>query len=154
MSGTIATGTAEGTPTAAPAGRGAPPAAPPDPEGRATPIGIAQGDLEAVAFNAEGLVPAIIQERETGKVLMFAWMNEDSLRQTLDTGRTWFWSRSRQQYWLKGESSGNFQWVREAYYDCDGDVLLFLVDQDGDGACHTGNYSCFYRSFGGSPEAG
>jgi phosphoribosyl-AMP cyclohydrolase/phosphoribosyl-ATP pyrophosphohydrolase/phosphoribosyl-AMP cyclohydrolase len=79
---------------------------------------------------------------------MLAWMNEESLRETLETGRTVFWSRSRQARWRKGDSSGERQWVRSAHYDCDGDTLLFVVDQDGAGACHTGNHSCFFRSFG------
>ncbi len=95
-----------------------------------------------------GLVPAIVQEEGTGAVLMLAWMNEESLRRTLETGRTWFWSRSRQEYWCKGETSGDRQFVREAYYDCDGDTLLLVVEQEGRGACHTGERSCFYRRFG------
>ena len=79
---------------------------------------------------------------------MLAWMNEDALRRTLETGRTWFWSRSRQEYWCKGETSGDRQYVREACYDCDVDVLLFVVEQEGRGACHTGERSCFFRAFG------
>ena len=75
-------------------------------------------------------------------------MNEDALRRTLETGRTWFWSRSRQEYWCKGETSGDRQYVREALYDCDVDVLLFVVEQEGRGACHTGERSCFFRAFG------
>ena len=114
----------------------------------ATPITAAPEHLARVKYDAAGLVPAIIQEAGTGAVLMLAYMNDDALRQTLETGRTWFWSRSRQEYWCKGETSGDRQWVREAYYDCDGDTLLFVVEQEGDGACHTGNFSCFYRSFG------
>ena len=118
----------------------------------ATPIAAREEDLANVTFNAEGLVPAIVQEQETGQVLMMAWMNADSLRRTLETGRTWFWSRSRQEYWCKGETSGDRQFVREAYYDCDGDTLLFVVEQEGRGACHTGERSCFYRAFGhGAP---
>lgn len=120
----------------------------------ATPIPRAEGDLENVTFNAEGLVPAIVQEQGSGRVLMLAWLDHEALRRTLGTGRTWFWSRSRQEYWCKGETSGDRQWVREAYYDCDGDTLLFVVEQEGGGACHTGHYSCFYRSFGGGAEAG
>jgi len=85
--------------------------------------------------------------------LMLAWMNELSLRKTLETGRTWFWSRSRQEYWCKGETSGDRQWVRRVSYDCDGDTLLIVVDQEGAGACHTGERSCFYREFGGSTTA-
>ena len=83
---------------------------------------------------------------------MVGWMNEESLRRTLETGRTWFWSRSRQEYWCKGETSGDRQYVREAYYDCDMDVLLFVVEQEGAGACHTGERSCFFRAFGGGAD--
>jgi phosphoribosyl-AMP cyclohydrolase/phosphoribosyl-ATP pyrophosphohydrolase/phosphoribosyl-AMP cyclohydrolase len=107
--------------------------------------------LEGVTFNEDGLVPAIVQEEHTGRILMMAWMNADSLRETMTTGRTWFWSRSRREYWCKGETSGDRQYVREAYYDCDADTLLFVVEQEGKGACHTGEYSCFFRPFG--PEA-
>jgi len=116
----------------------------------ATPIDASGADLASVTYNADGLVPAIVQEQGTGEVLMMAWMNEASLRKTLETGRTWFWSRSRQEYWCKGETSGDRQWVREARYDCDGDTLLFVVEQAGRGACHTGQRSCFYRAFGAS----
>ena len=97
-------------------------------------------------FNADGLVPAIVQEEGTGQVLMMAWMNAESLRRTLDEGRTVFWSRSRQELWRKGDTSGDRQFVREAYYDCDGDTLLFVVEQEGKGACHTGEHSCFFRA--------
>ena len=113
----------------------------------ATPITTAPEHLARVKYDATGLVPAIIQEAGTGAVLMLAYMNDDALQQTLDTGRTWFWSRSRQEYWCKGETSGDRQYVREAYYDCDGDTLLFVVDQEGKGACHTGERTCFFRSF-------
>ncbi|HEV3365144.1 MAG TPA: phosphoribosyl-AMP cyclohydrolase [Acidimicrobiia bacterium] len=113
----------------------------------ATPITAAPEALAQVKYDANGLVPAIIQEAGTGAVLMLAYMNDDALRQTLETGRTWFWSRSRQEYWCKGEASGDRQYVREAYYDCDGDTLLFVVDQEGKGACHTGERTCFFRSF-------
>jgi phosphoribosyl-AMP cyclohydrolase len=104
--------------------------------------------LAAVKYTSDGLVPAIVQEAGTGEVLMMAWMNADTLRMTLDEGRTVFWSRSRQEVWRKGETSGERQWVKAAHYDCDGDVLLFVVDQDGAGACHTGEHSCFFRRFG------
>lgn len=117
-----------------------------------TPIVATTDQLAQVTFNADGLVPAIVQEAGTGRVLMMAWMNDESLRKTLETGRTWFWSRSRQEYWCKGETSGDRQYVREAFFDCDGDTLLFVVEQEGKGACHTGAYSCFYRAFG--PDAG
>ncbi len=113
----------------------------------ATPIVAAPGALDHVTFDRDGLVPAIIQEHEGGQVLMMAWMNRKSLERTLETGRTWFWSRSRQEYWCKGETSGDRQYVRSAYYDCDGDTLLFTVEQEGRGACHTGVYSCFFRAF-------
>ncbi len=113
-----------------------------------TPIDFNPSVLDEVAFNSDGLVPAVVQEHEGGRVLMMAWMNRESLERTLATGRTWFWSRSRQEYWCKGETSGDRQYVREAYYDCDGDTLLFKVEQEGRGACHTGEYSCFFLSFG------
>jgi len=127
----------------------APSPAPPD----VTPIGVRAGDLDAVAFNADGLVPAIVQEYGTGTVLMMAWMNRDSLRQTLETGRTCFWSRSRKEMWRKGDTSGDRQWVHEAFYDCDGDTLLLVVTQQGRGACHTGERSCFFRRFGDLDDA-
>ena len=104
--------------------------------------------LSAVTYTADGLVPAIVQEAGTGEVLMMAWMNADTLRMTLDEGRTVFWSRSRQEVWRKGDTSGDYQYVREASYDCDADVLLFLVEQVGKGACHTGERTCFFRRFG------
>lgn len=112
-----------------------------------TPIEAAPGTLDQVTFNSDGLVPAIVQDHDGGRVLMLAWMNQESLERTLETGRTWFWSRSRQEYWCKGETSGDRQYVREAYYDCDGDTLLLVVEQEGSGACHLGKYSCFFRSF-------
>jgi phosphoribosyl-AMP cyclohydrolase/phosphoribosyl-ATP pyrophosphohydrolase/phosphoribosyl-AMP cyclohydrolase len=120
---------------------------------QSTPIAATAGQLADVTFNEDGLVPAIVQEEHTGRILMMAWMNADSLRETMATGRTWFWSRSRQEYWCKGETSGDRQYVREAYYDCDGDTLLFVVEQEGEGACHTGEYSCFYRPFGSDAGA-
>ena len=119
----------------------------------ATPIAATAEELAGVAYNADGLIPAIVQEQGTGQVLMMAWMNEESLRRTLETGRTWFWSRSRQEFWCKGETSGDRQFVREALYDCDSDTLLFVVEQEGRGACHTGEHSCFYRRFGANAEA-
>ena len=103
--------------------------------------------LAAVRFDEHGLVPAIAQDLD-GTVLMLAWMNADTLRMTLAEGRMVYWSRSRQEVWRKGDTSGDHQVVREAYYDCDADVLLFKVDQQGKGACHTGEYSCFFRRFG------
>jgi phosphoribosyl-AMP cyclohydrolase len=119
----------------------------------ATPIPVRQADLDAVKYDADGLVPAIVQEEGTGQVLMMAWMNEETLRQSLEEGRTVFWSRSRQEVWRKGDTSGDRQFVRSASYDCDGDTLLFVVEQEGRGACHTGERSCFYRSFGGDDVA-
>jgi phosphoribosyl-AMP cyclohydrolase/phosphoribosyl-ATP pyrophosphohydrolase/phosphoribosyl-AMP cyclohydrolase len=120
----------------------------------ATPIRATEEEIAAVAFDADGLVPAIVQEEATGQVLMLAWMNETSLRRTLETGRTWFWSRSRQELWCKGETSGDRQYVRAARYDCDMDVLLFRVEQEGRGACHTGERSCFFRAFGSGAVPG
>jgi phosphoribosyl-AMP cyclohydrolase len=114
-----------------------------------TPIPIREDEVSAVAFNADGLVPAIVQESGTGHVLMLGWMNETTLRRTFTEGRTVFWSRSRQEEWRKGDTSGDRQFVRQAFYDCDGDTLLFVVEQEGRGACHTGERSCFYREFGG-----
>jgi phosphoribosyl-AMP cyclohydrolase len=104
--------------------------------------------LASVKYDDAGLVAAIAQDVETQAVLMMAWMNADTLKMTLEQGRMVYWSRSRQEVWRKGDSSGARQFVREAYYDCDGDVLLFKVEQEGDGACHTGAYSCFFRRFG------
>ena len=120
----------------------------------ATPIPYTTAELDAVAFDANGLVPAIVQEAGTNEVLMVAWMNRDALERTLSTGRTWFWSRSRGEYWCKGETSGDRQYVREAKYDCDMDVLLFVVEQEGRGACHTGERSCFFRAFGSGATPG
>jgi phosphoribosyl-AMP cyclohydrolase len=105
--------------------------------------------LASVKYDADGLVPAIVQAHDTHQILMMAYMNAETLQLTMDEGRTVFWSRSRQEVWRKGDTSGEVQWVREAHYDCDGDTLLFVVQQDGGGACHTGNYSCFFRAFGG-----
>ena len=104
--------------------------------------------LAHVRYGADGLVPAIVQDATTGEVLTLAWMTEETLRLTLAEGRTVFWSRSRKEVWRKGDTSGDVQWVRAAYYDCDGDTLLFAVEQQGAGACHTGERSCFFRSFG------
>jgi phosphoribosyl-AMP cyclohydrolase len=92
--------------------------------------------------DAAGLVPAVIQQHDTGEVLMVGWMDDEALHRTLTTGRTTFFSRSRQTYWVKGETSGHRQWVREVRLDCDGDTLLVSVDQEGP-ACHTGTRTCF-----------
>ena len=99
-------------------------------------------DFPAVKFDARGLVPCVVQEWTTGEVLMLAYMNPESLRRTLETGTTWFFSRSRNEYWNKGATSGHFQKVHELRYDCDGDTLLAIVEQTG-AACHTGDFTCF-----------
>lgn len=100
--------------------------------------------LDQVKYNDKGLVSAIAQDHKSGEVLMLAYMNADTLRQTLETGVMTYWSRSRQKVWVKGETSGNTQDVQEVRIDCDGDAILFKVKQNG-AACHTGYYSCFYR---------
>lgn len=105
--------------------------------------------IEQLKYNADGLVVAIAQDHETKENLMLAYMNEHTVRQTLETGIMTYWSRSRQKVWVKGESSGNTQIVKAVYIDCDGDALLFSVDQQGGAACHTGRVSCFYRKFEG-----
>jgi phosphoribosyl-AMP cyclohydrolase/phosphoribosyl-ATP pyrophosphohydrolase/phosphoribosyl-AMP cyclohydrolase len=114
-----------------------------------TPILPTPEQLSAVKFDSNGLVAAIAQDVHTRTVLMLAWMNAETLRMTLDEGRMVYWSRSRQEVWRKGDTSGDRQFVRQAFYDCDADALLFLVEQEGKGACHTGEYTCFHREFGG-----
>jgi len=104
--------------------------------------------LNAVKFNENGLVPVIAQSYASGAVLMLAWMNRQTLEETLTTGRVTYWSRSRKKVWRKGESSGNTQQLVEAFVDCDGDTLLLKVDQTGP-ACHTGAPTCFFRRLGG-----
>ncbi len=101
--------------------------------------------LDELKYDEKGLIPAVVQEDETGEVLMVAWMNRESIQMTLDSGYTHFWSRSRQKFWKKGETSGSLQEVKEIYYDCDADTLLVKVKQHGSGACHTGERTCFYR---------
>ncbi|MEX0767151.1 MAG: phosphoribosyl-AMP cyclohydrolase [Microthrixaceae bacterium] len=113
-----------------------------------TPLAVRSEDLEQIRYNSDGLVAAIVTDIKTKDVLMMAWMNEESLQMSLEQGRTVFWSRSRQELWRKGDTSGDRQFIRSASYDCDGDTLLFVVEQEGNGACHTGNYSCFFRAFG------
>lgn len=103
-----------------------------------------QVDFTKIKFDEKGLVPAVIQDATTGKVLMLAYMNSVSLQRTVETGYTWFWSRSRQELWNKGATSGNVQKVVDIKYDCDGDSLLLQVKQTG-AACHTGEYSCFHN---------
>jgi phosphoribosyl-AMP cyclohydrolase len=100
--------------------------------------------IDKVKFDEKGLVTAIAQDAATGRVLMVAYMNRETLRETVETGRMVYWSRSRKKRWLKGETSGHFQTVKELYIDCDGDVLLFAIEQNGC-ACHEGYFSCFYR---------
>lgn len=101
--------------------------------------------LDQVAWTAEGLVPVIAQEAATGKVLMFAWMNRESLRLTQETGKAVYWSRSRKKLWRKGEESGHTQKVLDIRLDCDNDVVLLSVEQQGGIACHTGRHSCFFH---------
>lgn len=101
--------------------------------------------IEDMHYDENGLIPAVIQQEGTGEVLMVAYMNAEALGRTVETGYTWFFSRSRQRLWQKGENSGNVQQVREIRYDCDADCLLVTVEQTGEGACHTGERSCFYR---------
>lgn len=95
---------------------------------------------------SKGLVPAVVQDFQSGEVLMLAYMDKKALEKTIETGTSWFWSRSRKSYWNKGETSGHFQYVKEISVDCDGDTILLKVEQIG-AACHTGNRSCFYRKF-------
>ncbi|MBI3706584.1 MAG: phosphoribosyl-AMP cyclohydrolase [Proteobacteria bacterium] len=104
--------------------------------------------LPQIAFNAEGLVPAVAQQHDTGEVLMLAWMNRAALEETLRTGEVCYWSRSRLRLWRKGETSGNAQHLVELRLDCDGDTVLLLVDQAGV-ACHTGRRNCFFRAVRG-----
>jgi phosphoribosyl-AMP cyclohydrolase len=121
------------------------------PEGVALTV---DDDLLAVVDfdeDGDGLVPAVVQDAADGTVLTVAYMDAEALRRTLATGRSWFYSRSRREYWQKGETSGDRQYVREVRVDCDGDALVVLVDQHGRGACHTGERSCFYRTVGTGP---
>ncbi len=101
--------------------------------------------IDKIKYDDRGLVPAIVQDYLDGTVLMMAWMNAESLQKTLDTGETWFWSRSRQEFWHKGATSGHLQHVKDLRYDCDSDALLVTVEQVGDIACHTGERSCFHQ---------
>ncbi|WLH07033.1 phosphoribosyl-AMP cyclohydrolase [Pseudomonas lurida] len=104
--------------------------------------------LDALPWNSAGLIAAIAQQHRSGEVLMLAWMNRQALKETLATGQVCYWSRSRQQLWRKGESSGNRQQLIEARLDCDGDAVLLIVDQQGP-ACHTGRPTCFYNAIDG-----
>ncbi len=101
--------------------------------------------LDSIIWNEEGLVPVIIQETKTNKVIMFAWMSRESLNQSLKEGKAIYWSRSRKKIWMKGEESGHIQYIDEILLDCDQDALLLKVRQEGGIACHTGRSSCFYR---------
>jgi len=109
--------------------------------GESLPLGVV---LDGLPYNTDGLIPAIAQQHDTGEVLMMAWMNRAALEETLEKGRVCFWSRSRQKFWRKGESSGQVQILKEMSFDCDGDTILLKVDQTGP-ACHTGRRSCFYN---------
>ena len=104
-----------------------------------------QNWLSEIRFDADGLVPAIAQDAASNRVLMVAWMNRDSLKETMETGKAVYWSRSRNRLWRKGEESGHEQIVREVRLDCDGDVIILQIEQLGNIACHTGRTSCFYR---------
>lgn len=100
--------------------------------------------LDGLKYDAQGLIPCVAQDAETGEILMVAYMNKDSLRDTVDKGLASYWSRSRQKYWVKGESSGNTQEVKEIRFDCDKDCVLIKIKQNGGAACHTGMRSCFH----------
>ena len=106
------------------------------------------GILNNIKYDSNGLVPAVMQDYENGDVLMVAYMNSESLKTTLETGKAHFWSRSRQKFWMKGESSGHTQEIKEIFIDCDGDCILFKVKQNV-AACHTGHRTCFYRKWDG-----
>ena len=106
---------------------------------------------EQLKFNSDGLIPAIVQEQASRRVLMMAWMNRASIEKTIETGKTHFWSRSRQKFWMKEETSGHVQTVKDISFDCDGDTLLIQVEQVG-AACHEGYKSCFFRSVGTTGE--
>jgi phosphoribosyl-AMP cyclohydrolase len=109
--------------------------------------------LNEIKWDAQGLVPVVTQEAATGQILMVAWMNREALTLTVQQGRAVYWSRSRQRLWYKGEESGHLQQVQEIRLDCDGDVLLLEVEQQGGVACHTGRHSCFYRQLQGESWA-
>ncbi|MDD1749903.1 MAG: phosphoribosyl-AMP cyclohydrolase [Methanothrix sp.] len=110
-------------------------------------------NMPQLKYDADGLIPAIIQDAENNEVLMMAYMNETSLQKTIETGDTYFWSRSRKKYWKKGETSGHLQEVKEILYDCDKDTVLIKVIQRGPGACHTGHRSCFFTDISGEETA-
>lgn len=104
-------------------------------------------------FQKDGLIPAIVQDYATGEVLMFAWMNEEALKRTLESGHAWFWSRSRQELWHKGATSGDYLAVHEVWTDCDEDVILVRAEPLGKGVCHTGARSCFFNSLKATAES-
>lgn len=106
--------------------------------------------LAALKWDADGMIPAIAQEASTGRVVMFAFMNRESLQETVDSGNAVYWSRSRQRLWRKGEESGHYQRIRSIRTDCDGDVLLLTIEQEGGIACHTGRESCFFHQLDGA----
>lgn len=110
--------------------------------------------FDTISWNADGLVAAVATEEGSGDILMLAWMNEESLRLTIESGRAWYWSRSRKELWCKGETSGDRQWVKEIRLDCDGDAIALSVLQEGRGACHTGEHSCFFRTLAGPAASG
>ncbi|MGH9102998.1 MAG: phosphoribosyl-AMP cyclohydrolase [Acidimicrobiales bacterium] len=101
--------------------------------------------VSQVSWNPDGLVAVVAVDAGSGEVLMLAWMDAEALRLTLESGRAWYWSRSRRELWCKGETSGDRQWVREVRLDCDGDAIVLVVEQEGRGACHTGERTCFHR---------
>ncbi|MCH8613112.1 phosphoribosyl-AMP cyclohydrolase [Arsenicicoccus dermatophilus] len=120
----------------------------PDPQPSGTRPDVLPADLAArLRRDDHGLVAAVVQQHDTGEVLMLGWMDDEALRRTLSEGRVTFWSRSRQEYWRKGDTSGHSQWVRSVAVDCDGDALLVRVDQVG-AACHTGDRTCFFTDLG------
>ena len=106
--------------------------------------------LNKINWSEDGLIPVITQEIDSGKILMFAWMNRDALKMTVEKGEAVYWSRSRKKLWHKGEESGHTQKVKEIYLDCDEDVLLLMVDQIGGIACHTGRHNCFFQKLEGT----
>jgi len=110
-------------------------------------------NIPELKYDKHGLIPAIIQDADNNEVLMMAYMNSEALQTTMETGFTHFWSRSRQKYWMKGESSGHVQEVKQVLYDCDRDTILIKVAQRGPGACHTGHRSCFYTDIHGKEIA-
>ena len=115
----------------------------PDATPARAPSALAPDVAARLRRDAAGLVCAVVQQHDTGEVLMVGWMDDEALHRTLTTGRCTYWSRSRQEYWVKGDTSGSQQWVKQVALDCDGDTLLVKVDQVGSGACHTGDRTCF-----------